>query len=164
MRRLGTLHVQRLFFLRQRRCILCPRLWPVPAPICLSRVYTGVHYIAGSQSGWVGWAGSPDSVQRGWLRQVGVYFPRGWQRGVGPECNHWSVDTLYNVHCLLPAGWWPPQLAHLRTTDLPALISLKHCGQKRVFHRKMRIWGLRFTLEFLVSVFLALGSPFWFSV
>ena len=38
MRRLGPLHVQRLFFLRQRRCILCPCLCPVPAPICLSRV------------------------------------------------------------------------------------------------------------------------------
>ena len=38
VRHLGTLHVQRLFFLRQRRCILCPRLCPVPAPICLSRV------------------------------------------------------------------------------------------------------------------------------
>ena len=38
VRRLGTLRVKRLFFLRQRRCILCPCLCPVLAPICLSRV------------------------------------------------------------------------------------------------------------------------------
>ena len=36
------------------------------------------------------------------------------------------------MHCLLLAGWWPPQFAHLRTTVLPALISLKHLSESWV--------------------------------